>query len=91
MTKTDIIKGIKDTRNEIFERRCTDDSLQELQELCQQYGDGNKWCCYEKCLTEIIKGGNEKAIDKAMDAFERFFKIQGEMNAIYRLEDKVQI
>ena len=31
--------------------------FQELQDLCQEKGDGKRWCCLEKLVETLVKAG----------------------------------
>ena len=31
--------------------------FKELQEMCAEKGDGNRWCCIEKLVEELTKKG----------------------------------
>lgn len=51
-----------------------DNSLDELEQLCSNYGDGHAYGCYEKCLIEVIKGGDKKATAKALLIYNKHIK-----------------
>ena len=72
MTKANLKEMYKGWSQEICKNYFEDTTLEELKELCKEYGDGHKWCSWDKCLEEIIKGGNQRAITRAFMIYERY-------------------
>lgn len=59
------ISALDDRKTKIFH---------ELQELCFEKGDGNKWCGIEKLAEELIKRGQTI---KTMQLLSEYYKICG--------------
>lgn len=51
----------------------------ELQELCFEKGDGNKWCGIEKLTEELIKRGQTY---KTMQLVSEYYEICGKEEAL---------
>lgn len=54
----------------------------ELQELCAEKGDGNKWCSIEKLVEELTKTGN---VYKALNLMKEYYEIEGQKEAFRNL------
>lgn len=67
------IGKLDERQNEIFH---------ELQELCAEKGDGNKWCCMEKLVEELVKTGNTY---KALALVKEYYEIEGQHEALRNL------
>lgn len=80
MTKATLKQMYMEWGNEIALNRQTDTSLEELKDLCVQYGDGNRWCSWDECLKKIIEGGNSGAITRAFMIYKRHMEIDTKYN-----------
>ena len=88
MKKAELKKAFQEVNSKAFLDDLNDTTLTELQELCAKYGDGHRWCCYETCLTEIIKAGDTKAISKAFAIYSKHYVIKGRNDAMTELAIK---
>jgi len=78
MTKASLKEMYKEWTGKVCEAHYNDNTLEELKDLCEKYGDGHRWCSWQKCLEEIIKGGNNSAITRAFMVYDRHMKIDTE-------------
>lgn len=85
MTKGQVKEIYRDWNGEITGASQQDNSLNTLKDLCEGFGDGNRYCSWEKCLEEIIKGGNRGAILRAFQAYNYHMTIEGAGEALKRL------
>lgn len=67
------ISALDDRKTKIFH---------ELQELCFEKGDGNKWCGIEKLAEELIKRGQTI---KTMQLLSEYYIICGKEEALREL------
>lgn len=67
------ISALEDRKTEIFH---------ELQELCFEKGDGNKWCSVDKLAEELIKRGQTI---KTMQLIHEYYEICGKKEALKEL------
>lgn len=75
MTKANLRKMYQERANEVFCDSWNDETLKELQKLNAEYGDGHRWCSWDTCLEGIMKGGSDRAIFLALDAYRRHIAI----------------
>lgn len=71
MTKATLKAMYQERANEVFNEKWNDTTLKELQEINAEHGDGHRWCSWDECLKGIMKGGNDRAIDKALEIYRR--------------------
>lgn len=76
MTKATLKNMYQERVNEVWNNKWNDTTLEELKELNVKYGDGHKWCSWDMCLQEIIKGGNSTAIDRALQIYQKHIEIK---------------
>lgn len=67
------ITKLRERKREIFK---------ELQEMCAEKGDGNRWCCIEKLVEELTKKGY---VYTAMNLISEYYNICGQEEALLNL------
>ena len=82
MTKAQLKEKYLEWNKKIGKAYFEDKTLNALQDLCVEYGDGKRWCSYRRCLEEIIKGGNAMAISRAFGLYETNNKNEAQMDAM---------
>ena len=65
--------------NEIIDDYRQDDTLDKLQRINVKYGDGKRWCSWDKNLEGII---NNAALDKVLEAI-RLYTLHKVLSAKY--------
>lgn len=85
MTKAQVKEIYRDWAGEILGASQEDKSLENLKDLCEKFGDGQRWCSWDKCLEEIIKGGNRGAILRAFQEYNHNIELQGARDAVRQL------
>ena len=88
MTKGQVKEIYRDWAGEIYGAYHENTTLENLKDLCEKHGDGRRWCSWEKCLEEIIKGGNRSAILRAFQEYNFYMQIQGANDAVRDLAIK---
>ena len=63
--------------NEIIDNYCQDDTLDKLQQINVKYGDGKRWCSWEKNLEGIVKNATQlpsymNNLDKVLEAVKLY-------------------
>ena len=76
MTKAKLTELYKNWNRKVGKAYFEDTTLEELKELCVEFGDGNRWCSWQICLEKIILGGNSRAITRAFMLYEKHNKIE---------------
>lgn len=56
--------------------------FRKLQEMCEEKGDGHRWCCMEKLVEELAKKGH---IYQAMQLVNEYYQICGQEEALRNL------
>ena len=57
----------------------------ELQELCAEKGDGNKWCSITKLAEALMKKADNNISYKVMDLVSEYYMIMGQHEALRKL------
>lgn len=65
--------------NEIIDDYRQDDTLDKLQRINVKYGDGKRWCSWDKNLEGVI---NNAALDKVLEAI-RLYTLHKVLSAKY--------
>lgn len=77
MTKVQMKENISKLNRQITKEHSEDNTLSQLQELCENYGDGHKWCSWTECLKQILRNSADKqVVDKAIDLYSQHCIIQ---------------
>lgn len=71
--------GFMEVNNEIIDNYRQDDTLDKLQQINVKYGDGKRWCSWEKNLEGII---NNAALDRVLEAI-RLYTLHKVLSAKY--------
>ena len=71
MTKATLKEMYKNWNHEISVNHNNDVTLTALKDLNEAFGDGSRWYSWDECLKGIIKGGNDSAINRAMDLYRK--------------------
>ena len=79
--------GFMEVNNEICDDYRQDDTLDKLQQLNVKYGDGKRWCSWEKNLEEIVKNATQlpsymNDLDKVLEAI-KLYTLHKVLNARY--------
>lgn len=83
MTKAKMKENMSVVNRKVSTEYCTNQYLKELQTLCVNYGDGHKWCSYDKCLTEIIKNCcDESIIRKALNLYTKYIECKAKWDML---------
>lgn len=67
------ISRLDDKKSEIWKK---------LQDMCEEYGDGKRWCCLQKLIEELVKAGK---VYQTMDLVSEYYKIEGQQEALKNL------
>ena len=67
------ITALDERKKEIWEK---------LKDLCEEKGDGNRWCCMERLVEELTKNG---AVFQTMNLVSEYYNIEGQEEALRKL------
>lgn len=70
-----------EVNNEIINDYCQDDTLDKLQQLNVKYGDGKRWCSWEKNLDGIVRNAALYP-DRVLEAID-LYTLHNELSAKY--------
>ena len=86
MTKATLKEMYAKFNNEVSTAHYNDTTLEQLQDLCEEFGDGNRWCSWERCLEEVIKAGKSKgAITRAFMLYNEKIENEAEFRVLLRI------
>lgn len=81
--------GFMEVNNEIIDDYRQDDTLDRLQQLNVKYGDGKRWCSWEKNVEEIVKNAALYP-DRVLEAIS-LYTLHKVYNAKYEVIRKVWV
>lgn len=80
MTKTQLKEKYTEWNREISKQEDRKTAVfHELQDLCEEKGDGHRWCGLERLVEELLKTGNTY---KALQLFGEYHEICGKQEAL---------
>ena len=80
-----LIQGFINKLSEIEETM--QETLENLQKLNVEHGDGHRWCSWKGCLDGVIENNEQGSIwrGRAEHQYERYLKAAGQREAIEEL------
>ena len=83
MTKAKMKENFSKINREIAKEQYDNKYLEQLMDLCEQYGDGRRYCSVDHNVLEISKNcKDEKIIEKALNLYRRYFEINAKFEML---------